>query len=76
MGGRRLAAVVVAWTCALFLLPRDLTARTVSAWWGVFVLLVVLWLTQLAMALRRGTLHGVGATGPHQVSAPGWSTLE
>ena len=48
-----LSALVVVWTCALFLLPRDVTARTVSAWWGVFVLLVVLWHVGTVWLLTR-----------------------
>ena len=38
-----LSAAVMVPTYALFLLPRDAIAQTVSAWWPVFLLLVVLW---------------------------------
>jgi hypothetical protein len=48
-----LSASVMVPTCALFLLPRDAIARTVSAWWGVFVLLVVLWQVGIVWLLAR-----------------------
>lgn len=48
-----LGLVVVASTCALFLLPRDAIARTVSAWWVAFVLLVVLWQVGTIWLLAR-----------------------
>jgi hypothetical protein len=48
-----LTASVVMSTCALFLLPPDTIARTVSGWWAVFLLLVVLWQVGIVWLLTR-----------------------
>ena len=48
-----LGAAVMVPTYGLFLLPRDAVARTVSAWWVVFVLLVVLWQAGIVWLLTR-----------------------
>jgi hypothetical protein len=48
-----LSASVLVPTYALFLLPRDVIARTVSAWWVVLVLLVVLWQVGMVWLLTR-----------------------
>ena len=48
-----LSAAVMVPTYSLFLLPRDAIARTVSTWWPVFVLLVVLWQAGIVWLLTR-----------------------
>jgi len=48
-----LSAAVMVPTFALFLLPRDAIAQAVSAWWPVFVLLVVLWQAGIVWLLAR-----------------------
>lgn len=48
-----LSASVMVLTCTLFLLPRDAVARSVSAWWWVFLLLVVLWQAGMVWLLMR-----------------------
>jgi hypothetical protein len=48
-----LSASVMVATCALFLLPRGAIERMVSAWWGVFLLLVVLWQMGTVWLLTR-----------------------
>jgi hypothetical protein len=48
-----LSAAVMVPTYALFLLPRDAIAKTVSTWWPVFVLLVVLWQGGIVWLLTR-----------------------
>jgi hypothetical protein len=48
-----LSAAVTVPTYALFLVPRDAVAQTVSAGWPVFVLLVVLWQAGLVWLLTR-----------------------
>lgn len=71
-----LSASVMVPTYALFLLPRDAIARTVSAWWVVFVLLVVVWqvgivwlLTRL-LALQADTPRRPGTAGAASVPGP------
>ncbi len=46
-------AVVVLLTCSLALLPRDMLASTVSQWWSLLVLLVVVWQAALVWLLAR-----------------------
>jgi hypothetical protein len=48
-----LSAAVTVPAYALVLIPRDAVARTVSAGWPVFVLLVVLWQVGLVWLLTR-----------------------
>jgi hypothetical protein len=48
-----LSAAVMVPTYALFLVPRDAVAQTVSAEWPVFVLVVVLWHAGLVWLLTR-----------------------
>jgi hypothetical protein len=48
-----LGASVMVLTYALFLLPRDAIAHTVSAWWLVFVAGVVLWQVVIVWLLTR-----------------------
>jgi hypothetical protein len=48
-----LSAAVMVPTYALFLIPREAVAQTVSAGWPVFVLLVVLWQAGLVWLLTR-----------------------
>lgn len=48
-----LSAAVMLPTYALFLLPREAIARTVSAWWVVLVLLFVLWQVGIVWLLSR-----------------------
>jgi hypothetical protein len=48
-----LSALVMGSTCALFLLPHDAIAQTMSAWWAAFVLLVVLWQVGTVWLLTR-----------------------
>jgi hypothetical protein len=48
-----LSAAVMVPTYALFVLPRDAIAQTMSAWWPVFVLVVVLWQVGIVWLLTR-----------------------
>ena len=48
-----LSAAVMVPTYALFLIPRDAVAQTVTAGWPVFVLLVVLWQAGIVWLLTR-----------------------
>ena len=48
-----LGAFVMVSTCALFLVPRTTIAGMVSAWWGVFLLVVVLWHVGVVWLLTR-----------------------
>jgi hypothetical protein len=48
-----LSAAVIVPTYALFLLPRDAIAQAMSAWWPVFVLVVVLWQAGIVWLLTR-----------------------
>ena len=48
-----LSAAVMVPTYALFLIPRDAAAQTVSAQWPAFLLLVVLWQVGLVWLLTR-----------------------
>ena len=48
-----LSAAVMVPTYSLFLLPRDAIAQTVSTWWPVFVLVVVLWQAGIVWLLSR-----------------------
>lgn len=48
-----LSGAVMVPTYALFVLPRDAVAQSVSAWWPVFVLLVVFWQVGIVWLLTR-----------------------
>lgn len=48
-----LSTAVIGPTYSLFLVPRDAIAHLMSAWWPVFVLLVVLWQAGLVWLLTR-----------------------